>query len=106
MKKLVLPVAALTLLLCGPAIAGDPAAGQVLSKTCAACHGADGNSASAEFPRLAGQHEDYLIRALKDYQSGARKNPIMAPLAANLTPRDIDDLAAYFSSQKGLATKH
>jgi cytochrome c553 len=106
MKKLVLPAAVLTLLLCGPAIAGDSAAGQALSKTCAACHGAEGNSASAEFPRLAGQHEDYLIRALKDYQSGARKNPIMAPLAANLTPRDIDDLAAFFSNQKGLATKH
>lgn len=106
MKKLFLPAAALTLLLSAPAIAGDPAAGQVLSKPCAACHGADGNSASAEFPRLAGQHEDYLIRALKDYQSGARKNPIMAPMAANLTPRDIDDLAAYFSNQKGLATKH
>ena len=106
MKKLVLPAAALTLLLCAPAMAGDPAVGQALSKTCAACHGADGNSASAEFPRLAGQHEDYLVRALKDYQSGARKNPIMAPQAANLTPRDIGDLAAYFSNQKGLATKH
>jgi cytochrome c553 len=96
----------LALLLNGPALASDTGAGQKLSQPCAACHGPDGNSASAEFPKLAGQHYDYLVRALKDYQSGARKNPIMAPQAANLTPRDIDDLAAYFSSQKGLATKH
>jgi cytochrome c553 len=106
MNKFILAAASLTILLCGPAIAGDPAAGQKLSQACMACHGPDGNSPSAEFPRLAGQHSDYLVRALNDYRSGARKNPIMAPMASNLTPRDIEDLAAYFSSQKGLVTKH
>ena len=106
MNKLVLAAASLTIFLCGPALAGDPAAGQRLSKTCAACHGADGNSASPEFPRIAGQHYDYLVKALKDYRSGARKNPIMAPMAEKLTQRDVEDLAAYFSSQKGLVTKH
>lgn len=106
MNKLILAAAALSLFTCGPAIAGDAAAGQKLSQACVACHGADGNSSSSEFPRIAGQHSDYLVQALKDYRSGVRKNPIMAPMAGNLTPRDIDDLAAYFSSQKGLVTKY
>ena len=106
MNKFILAAASLTIFLCGPAIAGDPAAGQKLSQTCVACHGPDGNSPSPEFPKIAGQHYDYLVKVLKDYKSGARKNAIMAPMAANLTPRDIDDLAAYFSSQKGLVIKY
>jgi cytochrome c553 len=106
MNKLVLAASCLTLTLCGPAFAGDPEAGHKLSQTCTACHGADGNSPSPAFPRIAGQHYDYLVKALKDYRSGARNNPIMAPMVANLTPRDVEDLAAYFSSQKGLVTKH
>ena len=105
MNKLILAAACVAILLCGPAIAGDPDAGHKLSQACVACHGPDGNSPSPEFPRLAGQHSDYLVRALNDYRSGARKNPVMAPMAGNLTPRDIEDLAAYFSSQKGLVTK-
>ena len=94
------------LLASGSVLAGDPAAGQAKSKACAACHGADGNSASGEFPRLAGQYADYLVKALADYKSGARKNPIMAPLAANLSKRDMEDLAAYYASQQGLAQKY
>ena len=89
-----------------PALAGDPAAGQKKSQTCAACHGADGNSPAPDFPKLAGQHYDYLLKALHDYKSGERKSPVMAPMIANLTPRDMEDLAAYFSSQKGLVTKY
>lgn len=80
-------------------------AGKEKAKPCAACHGADGNSPTPDFPRLAGQHADYLVKALNDYKSGARKNPIMAPQAANLTPRDMDDLAAYFAHQTGLKAK-
>ena len=49
---------------------------------------------------------DYLVKAIKDYKSGERKNPIMAPMVANLSPRDIEDLAAYFSEQRGLVTKY
>lgn len=89
----------------GSAMAADPAAGREKSKTCAACHGPDGNSPSAEFPKLAGQHYDYLVKVLNDYKSGQRKNPIMAPQAANLSRRDIADLAAYFSTQQGLQVK-
>ena len=61
---------------------------------------------TADFPQLAGQHADYLVKAMKDYKSGARKNAIMAPQAANLSLRDIEDLAEYFSSQPGLAQKY
>ncbi len=82
--------------------AGDAASGKQKSQTCAACHGPDGNApAGPDFPRLAGQHYDYLVKTLRDYKSGARKNPIMAGQVGNLNPQDMADLAAYFSSQKG-----
>lgn len=90
----------------GNALAADPAAGKEKSKTCAACHGPDGNSPSAEFPRLAGQHYDYLVKAMNDYKSGARKNAIMAPMAAPLSKRDMADLAAFYSRQRGLYVKY
>jgi len=75
---------------------------------CAACHGAGGNAPiSPEYPRLAGQHADYLQNALHDYQKGARKDPIMSAQAEKLTPQDILDLTVYFASQPGsLATKY
>jgi cytochrome c553 len=88
-----------------PAVAGNVDAGKQKSTVCAACHGADGNSTVADFPRLAGQQPDYLAKALKDYKSGARKNAIMAPQAANLSEQDIADLAAYYSAQSGLFVK-
>ena len=107
MMKRIWVLASLGVLLAsGSALAGDPAAGQAKSKTCAACHGADGNSATPDFPRLAGQYADYLVKAMKDYKSGARKNAIMAPQAANLSARDIEDLAAYYSRQQGLVQKY
>jgi len=91
---------------CSPAFAsGDAAAGKEKSTVCAACHGADGNSPSPMFPRLAGQHEDYLVRALTDYQLKNRKNEIMAAQVEPLSKDDIADLAAYFSSQTGLVVK-
>jgi cytochrome c553 len=92
-----------------PALAGgDATAGQTKSAVCAACHGPGGNAPiSPEYPKLAGQHDDYLRNALHDYQKGARKDPVMSAQAANLTPQDILDLAAYFSSQAGsLAVKY
>jgi cytochrome c553 len=99
MNKLFLAVCFLMVGLSGPALAGDADAGKKKSQTCVACHGPDGN-------RIAGQHYDYLLKALKDYKSGARKSPIMAPLVANLSQRDVEDLAAYYSSQRGLVTKY
>jgi cytochrome c553 len=66
---------------------------------CAACHGADGVTAiDPSYPKLAGQYPDYLARALQDYQSGARKNAIMAGLAATLNKEDIANVSAYYAS--------
>ncbi len=106
MKKLLWAACCAALFASAAVMAGEPEAGKEKSKTCAACHGPDGNSQSPDFPRLAGQHQDYLAKALNDYKSGARKNPIMAPQAANLSKRDIADLAAYFSRQQGLMVKY
>jgi cytochrome c553 len=80
-------------------IKGDPEAGKKKAEACAACHGQDGNSPTPTFPRLAGQHEDYLRKALQDYKSGERKNAIMNGMAAPLSDKDQSDLAAYFASQ-------
>ncbi|HPE72552.1 MAG TPA: cytochrome c, partial [Candidatus Competibacter sp.] len=86
-------------------VRGDTAAGKTKSAACAACHGTDGNGIIPIYPRLAGQQEDYLRKALGDYQSGARTNPIMGGMAKPLSPQDITDLASYFASQpKGLVT--
>jgi len=86
--------------------AGNPEAGKQKSQVCQSCHGVDGNSTSAQFPRLAGQYPDYLVQALSEYKSGARKNAIMAGFAANLSERDMEDIASYFAEQKdGLVTK-
>lgn len=88
-----------------PAVAaGDAAAGQEKSTACAACHGQDGNSISPQFPNLAGQYEDYLVIALKQYKSGERQNAIMAGFVAALSEEDMRDLAAFYASQKGLYT--
>ena len=105
MLKLTAAATVLVLAWVTAAHAGNPEAGKEKSRTCAACHGADGNSAAADFPRLAGQHYDYLLKALRDYKTGARKNAIMAPQVANLNQRDFEDLAAYFSEQQGLVTR-
>ena len=105
MKKITILLCGAVLLTSGVAFAGNPAAGkEIAKKACAACHGAEGNSTSADFPKLAGQHYDYLVKSLQGYKSGARKNPVMAPMGANLSQRDIEDLAAYFSAQSGLVT--
>jgi len=83
-----------------PALAADVAAGQAKAKeVCQACHGMDGNSAAPDYPKLGGQYPTYLAKALRDYKSGARKNPIMQGFAATLSTKDIDDVAAYYSSQ-------
>jgi cytochrome c553 len=88
------------------AASGDAEVGKKKSVPCAACHGANGVSPSPDFPNLAGQYPDYIESALNHYKNGRRKNPIMAGQVANLTPRDIMDLAAYYSSLPGLKVKH
>ena len=94
------PVAAVLALAAFGASAADIQAGAAkVKEICAACHGVDGNSPTPDYPKLAGQHRDYLEKALRDYKSGARKNPIMAGFAGALSKQDIENLAAYFESQ-------
>ncbi len=79
---------------------GDPIKGQKKSLTCAACHGADGNSTVTNFPKLADQNEDYLLKQLQDFKSGARIDPVMEGIVAPLADEDMADLAAYYAVQK------
>lgn len=81
--------------------AGDAAAGKTKSATCVSCHSTDGNSLVPNFPKLAGQHAEYIVKQLKDFQSGARTDPTMSAMAAPLSEQDIADLAAYFADNTG-----
>ena len=82
------------------ATAQDLAAGEAKAKAvCAACHGADGNAVSPQFPSLAGQTWRYLYVELKDYKEGRRTNPIMSPMAADLSRDDMINVANYFAAQ-------
>lgn len=96
-----LVLAAMLALVGMPAFAaGDATAGQAKSAICAACHGADGNSVVPNWPKIAGQHEQYLVRQVALIRSGARAVPEMVGIAAGLTDQDIADLAAWFASQQ------
>jgi len=79
--------------------AGNPANGQELAKSCAACHGEKGISASATVPSLAGQLPTYLFKQLQDYKNGSRQDPMMNGVAQGLSAQDAADLAAWFGSQ-------
>jgi cytochrome c553 len=83
--------------------AADVAKGQELAQAqCAACHGKDfASPVDPSYPKLAGQYPDYLEKALRDYQTGARKNAIMAGLAKPLSRTDIKNLAAYLGGLPG-----
>ena len=80
--------------------AGDAGVGRAKAALCAGCHGDDGNSVNPEWPKLAGQGEAYLVKQLSNFKSGARKNPTMSGMAANLSDQDMADIAAFFASQK------
>jgi cytochrome c553 len=79
--------------------AGDPEAGKTKSAACAACHGADGNSVNPEWPKLAGQHESYIVKQLTYFSDGERENATMKPMAGGLSEQDREDLGAYYASQ-------
>ena len=105
MRKIITTLIAIVLLAPVSAIAdGDAELGRTKAATCSACHGEDGKGIAPNYPVLAGQHAEYLAHSLRQYISGERKNPIMAPFVANLTDDDIDDLAAWFASLPGLFT--
>lgn len=78
---------------------GNAEAGKTKSATCAACHGMDGNSTNPEWPKLAGQHANYIMKELMDFKGDKRVNATMAPMAKPLSEQDMADLAAYFESQ-------
>ncbi len=103
MKNLVLMIISMMLMLAGTAHAGgDAAIGKEKSVVCQSCHGVDGNSVAPNYPKLAGQYEDYLYLTLQHYKSGVRNNAIMSGMVAALSEEDMKNLAAYFASQKGL----
>lgn len=81
-------------------VRADAAAGEAKAAVCAACHGERGNSRNPEWPKLAGQHPNYLAQQLRDFKSGTRKNEVMSPMAAPLSEADIADIAEFYSVQK------
>jgi len=81
---------------------GDATAGQAKAAVCGACHGMDGNSSDAQYPKLAGQSEQYIVRQLTDFKAGKRQNPIMMGMAAPLSTQDMHDVGAYFASKTPL----
>ena len=78
---------------------GDAAAGQAKSALCASCHGSDGNSVLAINPKLAGQNATYIVKQLMDFKSGVRADPTMAAMVLSLSEQDMQDIAAWYSSQ-------
>ena len=101
MKRAIILAALGALFVANAHAAGDAAKGkQKASQVCGACHGPEGNKPSApDQPVLAGQYSDYLVQALSDYKSGRRNNAIMKGFASQLSKQDMEDLAAWFSSQ-------
>lgn len=85
-----------------PVKPGDATAGQAKAAVCGACHGMDGNSADAQYPKLAGQSEQYIVRQLTSFKAAKRQNPIMMGMAAPLSEQDMHDLGAYFASKTAL----
>jgi cytochrome c553 len=80
------------------AAAGDVKTGRQKALQCQTCHGLDGQAKLPEAPNLAGQNEVYVVKALKDYRSGARRNDMMSVVVHGLTDQDIDNLAAYYAA--------
>jgi cytochrome c553 len=95
----------ITLLCCvranaaAPETEGSADEGQSKSTTCVACHGANGNSANPEWPNIAGQHPQYVLKQLQAFKAGERQNPLMTPIAMTLSEDDMADLAAFYSQQ-------
>lgn len=81
-------------------VTGDPEAGKTKAVICGSCHGPDGNSTFGEWPKLAGQHEKYIARQVKLFQSGNRESAVMAPMIVNVSAQDAADIGAYFALQK------
>jgi cytochrome c553 len=83
----------------GP-LPGNATAGKAKAAVCGACHGMDGNSTDAQYPKLAGQNEEYIVRQLHNFKSGKRQNAIMLGMASQLSGQDMANIGAYFMSQR------
>jgi cytochrome c553 len=79
---------------------GKAGAGKEKAASCAGCHGEDGNSVMPAFPKLAGQHQNYLLKQLQAFKKGERNSPMMAPLAMGLDDKTMEEIADYYSAQK------
>ncbi len=101
MNKLALVFSAVLALVSTHSLAtGDIEIGQTKAATCIGCHGVNGNSVVPSFPKLAGQSEDYLLKELKDFKSGARIDAMMTGVVAALSESDMKNIAAYYAAQK------
>jgi len=109
MNKFIISFSAVLLVVSVPGFAADESAhdeaparsGAEVAKQCVSCHGEDGNSIAPNFPRIAGQHADYMIYSLKSYKNGDRKNAIMAGIVAALTEKEMKNVAAYYAAMEG-----
>lgn len=79
---------------------GNAAKGKAKIATCTACHGSGGKGIMPIYPNLCGQHEEYMVIQLKAFKSGERKNALMAPMVAGLSVADMENVSAYYASQK------
>lgn len=86
-----------------PVLAADIAAGEQKSANCMGCHGPKGKSSSAQWPNIAAQQSAYIVNQLNAFKTGTRENPMMQAMAANLSDDDINNLAAYYSSQPAVS---
>ncbi len=84
----------------GHAGAGDAEAGKRKAISCVACHGEDGNSVLPEWPKLAGQHQSYVVAQLNAFKLGTREDPNMTPIASEMSASDMEDLGAFFAGLK------
>ena len=102
------PIFSVLILLCLPlALSGNRVIAadteQIVRTVCAQCHGLDGNSVVATYPKLAGHPAAYIAKQINDFIAGTRHHELMSPVIAKLAPEEIDGLAAYFSRQKAAA---
>ncbi|MEI6268368.1 MAG: cytochrome c [Methylococcaceae bacterium] len=100
------PLLVIVLLACfatAPVFAADMAAGEQKATACMGCHGPKGKSSNAQWPNLAAQQRLYLVTQLKAFKAGTRNNPMMQSMATNLSEDDINNLAAYYSSQSAVS---
>lgn len=99
-RSLSLLIAVAGLLATAAGAAGDPEIGATRAVTCIACHAQDGNSVNGEWPKLAGQHERYMVRQLKLFKTGERENAVMLGMSIALSDKDMADISAFYAAKE------